>query len=462
MKTYEDLLKATDIESFIRSAINDYKSSDMYKRAKEGKDYYRRRNTTILEFVKLLYTITGEAVPDNYSANYKFCNGFFPIFVKQEASYLLGNGASFEDESTLDKLGTKRKTFNKALMNAGLKALWGSVAYGFWNLDHVEVFDALEFVPLFGEEDGGLHAGIRFWQVKTDKPLRATLYEEDGYSEYIWENGTARILQDKTSYKLKIAKSEIDGIEILDGQNYPTFPIVPLWANEEHQSELVGLREKIDGFDLIQSNLCNTIDDASLIYWTITNAGGMDDVDLAQFVERMRTVKASVVDDEGSHAEAHTMSVPYEASQVMLNDLRDSLYRDAMALDTDKISAGNITATAIEASYENLNLKCDGFEVCVTDFVYGIMDVAGLDDNVSFIRSRLINQPEMTQMILSSAQFLDIPTILRHLPFLSMDEVEGILDGLVREESARFEQGQGEETNGQETPEDGEEVEEIV
>lgn len=449
MKTYEDLLKADSKENFIKSAINDYKSSVEYATAKEGKDYYARKNTTIMNFVKLLYTITGEAVPDNFSANYKFCNGFFPIFVKQEASYLLGNGANFEDSSTLEKLGTKKYPFNKALIQAGLKSLWGGVSFGFWNLDHVEIFDALEFVPLYGEEDGGLHAGIRFWQVKEDKPLRATLYEEDGYSEYIWEKGQVRILKDKTSYKLKIGKSEIDGVEILDGQNYPTFPIVPLWANDLKQSELIGLREKIDGYDLIQSGFASDIDDASMIYWTITNAGGMDDVDLASFVERMRTVKASVVDDEGSKAEAHTIEVPYNARMEALKELRDSLYRDAMALDTDKISAGNITATAIQASYENLDLKCNNFEVCVEDFVNGIMEVAGIDDNVSFVRSRIVNQAEATQVVLSASQYLDDETILRHLPFLTMEEIPNILDNLVREEADRYEEGQGEDMDGQ-------------
>ena len=95
----------------------------------------------------------------------------------------------------------------------------------------------------------------------------------------------------------------------------------------------------------------------------------MDDVDLAKFLERMKTVKAAVVDDDGAHAEAHTMAVPYQASQAALLDLRDSLYRDAMALDTDRVSAGSITATAIQAAYENLDLKCDRFEMCVSDFI---------------------------------------------------------------------------------------------
>ena len=39
--------------------------------------------------------------------------------------------------------------------------------------------------PLYDEENGALRAGIRYWQVDETKPLRLTLYEEDGFTEYI-------------------------------------------------------------------------------------------------------------------------------------------------------------------------------------------------------------------------------------------------------------------------------------
>ena len=93
MKFYEDLLDAgqgQNLADFIRSAISDYKSSELYNEAVTAYEYFKRRNVTIAQYQKLLYTMTGDAVQDNYSANYKLTNAFFPIFVKQENSYLLG------------------------------------------------------------------------------------------------------------------------------------------------------------------------------------------------------------------------------------------------------------------------------------------------------------------------------------------------------------------------------------
>lgn len=447
MKFYEDLLEAgqgQNLIDFVRGAINDYKSSIMYKEAVTAYDYFRKRNVTIMRYQKLLYTMTGQAVPDTYSANYKLVNAFFPIFVKQENSYLLGDGVTFNQDDTKKKFGGDR--FDSDIYEAGEYALWGGVSYVFYNQDHLETFKNTEFVPLAGEEDGGLHAGIRWWQIADNKPLRATLYEEDGYTDFIWnlndpddkDAAKGMILHEKRPYVDIVQTTEADGDVIVDGKNYPGFPIVPMWANKEHQSELTGLQEKIDAYDLIQSGACNTVDDASLIYWTINNAGGMDDIDLAQFLERLRTLHAATVDDDGAKAEAHTMDVPYQATEVILASLRDSLYRDAMALDTDKISAGNITATAINAAYENLELKCDGYEYCVTECIKGLLDLVGIDDAPTYHRRKTTNQPEVTQMVLSAAQYLDDETILKKLPFLNIDEIEDIMIRKDKEEAARF------------------------
>lgn len=449
MKFYEDLLDVPqgDLEKlldFILGAITDHKRSPLYNEAKIAYEYFKKRNVTITQYQKLLYTLAGDAVPDNYSSNYKFCNAFFPIFVRQENSFLLGNGVTFNNDGTKKALGGD--TFDSKLYNAGENALWGAVSFMFFNLDHIDVFDVLEFVPLRGMEDGALHAGIRFWQIDPQRPLRATLYEKDGYTDFIWEadknksnsDVKGRVLKEKQPYQKTVAVSEVDGVEILDGKNYPSFPIVPLWGNKEHQTELTGLREKIDGYDLIQSGFANDLDDASQIYWIIQNAGGMDEVDLAKFMNQIKRVKAAVIEDNEAHAEAHTMELPYQARQAGLQDIRDSLYRDAMALDTDKLSAGNVTATAIETSYENLELKCDGYEYCVTEAITALLAIVGIEDSPTYHRRKTTNQPEITTMVLSAGEYLDDETILKHLPFLNIDEIDEILQRKDEEEADRF------------------------
>lgn len=417
MKTYQDLLQVGENDSeradFVRQVINEFKSSDIYREGAIAYEYAKHRNTTINQYQKLLYTVSGKAVPDNYSANWKMASNFFYRFVTQESQYLLGNGITWRNKGTGDKLG---KNFDAQMQKISKAALIGGCAFGFWNLDHLEVFSITEFAPLYDEENGALSAGVRFWQIDAGKPLRATLYELDGYTEFIWRSGQAQVLKDKQSYITKFRTTEADGTEIYDFENYPSFPIIPLWGNQNRQSELVGIREQIDCYDLIKSGFANDIDDASQIYWTIQNAGGMDDIDLAKFVERMHVVKAAVVEDSGAKAEAHTVEVPFQSREAILERLSEDLYRDAMALDTKKIAGGAVTATQIRAAYEPLNSKTDEFEYCVSDFLDKVLAIAGItDESPTFTRSMMVNRAEEIQSIIQAASWLDGEYVTRKL-----------------------------------------------
>lgn len=406
MVTYQDLEKLNDDEvmDFVKTTINKHKSSAEYKEAEVAEEYNRKRNKTIMDFQKLLYTVSGEAVLDNWSANFKLRSNFFNRFVTQENQYLLGNGVQWDNEDTSEKLG---EDFDTQLQDAGEKALVHGVSFGFWNMDHMDVFSFLEFAPLFDEETGALKAGIRFWQIDKDKPLRATLYELDGYTDYIWRPGEeGQILNDKRSYNLTMKGTDVDGMEIVDGENYKTFPIVPLYGNKQKQSEFVGMRENIDCYDLIKSGFANTVDEASYLYWIVNNAGGMDDIDLAKFVERVKTTHAASV--EGNvRAESHTQDAPYASREALLGRLRSDLYEDAQALDVREIAAGATTATQIRAAYEPLNSKTDKYEFCIITFIGNILDLAGIEDKPTFTRSAIVNTNEEMSMLLQSAQYLE-------------------------------------------------------
>ena len=417
MKTYNDLLLIGESDKdridFVRQVINDHKSSNMYREGSIAYDYAKHKNVTISQYQKLLYTVSGKAVPDNYNANWKMASNFFFRFVTQEAQYLLGNGITWKNRSTSDKVGID---FEAQLQKIAKDALIGGIAFGFWNLDHLDNFDIREFAPIYDEENGALMAGVRFWQLDANKPLRATFYEPDGFTEYMWRNAESIILKDKRPYITKFRMTEADGTEIYDYENYPTFPIVPMWGNQNRQSELVGIREQIDCYDLIKSGFANDLDDASQIYWVIQNAGGMDDIDLAQFIERMHTVKAAVVEDSGAKAEAHTVEVPYQSREALLERISGDLYRDAMALDTKLIAGGAVTATQIRAAYEPLNSKTDEFDYCVFDFLDKILALAGIaDEKPTFTRSIMLNKAEEIQTLLQAAQYLDGEYVTRKL-----------------------------------------------
>lgn len=408
MYTYQDLLeKQTDNEKmdFVKSVIEKWKSTEIYQNAVAAKKYFKGQNATILQFQKFVTKVTGEQIPDIWSSNFKIPSNFFYRFTTQKINFLLGNGISWKSEKTAEKLGTKEKPIDTILKKASEKSCVGGVSFNFLNVDHVETFDSTEFAPLYDEEDGALKAGVRYWQISENKPLRATLYEIDGITEYMWKDGKGEIKQPKRTYKQKIRYSEVSGSEIYDGENYPTFPIVPLWGNSKHQSDIVGIREQIDCFDLVKSGFANTIDEASYVYWTLQNAGGMDDVSLQEFLKRVRELHTVVTDDDVT-ATPNAIQAPFEARETLLKRLEQDLYRDALALDITNISGGAATATEIRAAYEPLNMKADDFEYCVLEFLNGIMKVAGVDDEPTFTRSMLVNVNEDITTLLQAGAVL--------------------------------------------------------
>ena len=414
MLTYQDLLAVQGDEAridFARRVIEEHKNSELYKIARIGDEYDRKENRAIMDFVRMIYRVDGLAVPDTVGSNYQLASGFFERFLTQEVQTLLGNGVTFKEKSVKAKLGD---TFDNVVSKIARYALSAGLSFGFWDRNKLLAFPVYDrngacFAPLVDEETGAFMAGVRFWRLDTNKPLYGTLYEPDGFTAMVWKPGEkGAILKPKQAYKTGTIASPADRAEgnvIAYGENYPAFPIVPLWGNPKHQSEIIGLKGNIDCYDLIKSGFANSVDEAAYIYWTINNAGSMTDNDLVQFVEHMKTVRAAVVSDTGASAQANTIEAPYNSREALLNRLEDDLYRDAMAVNTDKISAGSVTATQIEAAYDAHNSKVDQFEYCVIDFIHGILTVAGLEGTPTFTRSQISNKTEQVQNIVQAAQF---------------------------------------------------------
>ena len=445
MITFQNLVALNDNEDsrkkFVFDVIEGHKNSAAYKTASIAEKYYAKKNVTIMAFQKMLYNMHGQQVPDLWSANYKLRTHFFRRFVTQQVQYVLSNGVMFQKKETKDKLGKK---FDTQLQKAAKKAMVDHVSFLFWNLDHVEVFSFADtptdpgFAPLYDENTGALRAGVRYWY-PDEKTTRATLYEEDGYTEYTKKEDAISVVAEKRAFKKTIISTKADGVSGERNENYSAFPIVPLYANDLHESELEGIRESIDCYDYIKSGLANDIDDTSGFYWVLKNSGGMDDVDLAKFRERMHTVKAATIDaDGGETAEAHTLDVPTEAREKMLDILKHDLYADFQIINVESISATAKTATEIRAAYQPMDDKCGDFEYYLIDAIQSVLSLAGIDDEPSFKWNRIANQTEETNMIMSAAAILGDELTLKKLPFLTPEEVEERIKDMGNETMNRF------------------------
>lgn len=457
MYTYNDLTACTSERErmeFVEKAVSAHKASELYRTAVLADKYYHLENPTIMRYQKLVHTLAGRALPDNWSPNNKIPSNWYFYFITQAVQHLLSNGVYFGKEDTKFRLG---KDFDRKLATLAAEAKNGGVSFGLWNLNHVDAFTVREFSPLYDEYDGLLKSGIRFWQIDSGKPARFVLYEPDGYTEYIKlpDKEIAEYIP-KRAYKQIIRTSEAEGMTILGGENYSGFPIVPFY-NSLKQSEIVGNYHVIDAYDLMASGLVNNTDEGNFIYWILKNCDGMNEADDERFIADLRKHHfAHANGDDGAGVESHVVETPFEAHEVSLDRLEKQLFTNFMAVDVRKISAGNTTATEIRAAYEPLNSKTDLFEYQALDFINGILALAGIEDEATFKRSQIVNQLEETEMVLSAAEWLDEETVLRKIPWITVDEVDEILQRRSKDDAARFTAGVNENIDTEEEDENAE------
>ena len=444
--TFQDFEQAkedNDLIEFVAAAIGSYKRSKEYKTAITADEYDHQRNTTIVNYVKQMYNLSGQEVDDFTSSNNRLCSNFFNRLNTQRCLYSLGKGVSFVDvgesgeDTTKERLG---KHFDHDIKEAGYYALIHGRSYLFWDLDRTHVFKVTEFVPLMDESTGVLKAGIRWWQLSKSKPMIAVLYEADGFTKYkTGEEGGLVEAQPKRAYVQTFETVDADGTsELLYEDNYESLPIVTVYGSRLKQSTLVGMREAIDAYDLIRSGFANDLTDCAEIYWIVNNAGGMDDQDLMRFRDRLKLQHIANVDgSDGAGVTPYTQDIPYQARTEFLNWVRNGIYEDFGALDVHTVAAG-ATNDHIDAAYQPMDENADDFESWVSEAIVNLLELLGIEDEPVFNRTRISNQLEQVQIIVQEAQWLDKETVLRKLPNITPEEVQAILERSEEEDMARM------------------------
>ena len=227
--------------------------------------------------------------------------------------------------------------------------------------------------------------------------------------------------------------------EVVGGDNYGALPVVPLWGSRLHQSTLIGMQEQIDSYDLICSGFANDLTDCAQIYWLLENYGGMTDADVAKFRDRLKFQHIAIADTDNGRVTPYTQEIPSAARSAYLDMIRSRIYEDFGALDVVGFSAGQKTATEIQAAYQPLDELADDFEYQVIDAVQAILRLIGIEDTPVFKRNRITNPTEQVQMVMMEADVLDAETLLKKLPNITADEVPGILAKKDAEGGALFE-----------------------
>lgn len=440
--TYSDLQKCGDDEekriTFITNAITDFKNSDNYKIADKAMKYYKGLNPEIAAVEKIIYDMKGIAHQDLVSPNNKIRNGYFPLIIDEAVSHLLTNGVSFTNTSKKDKLGVNFDDVTKGIYR---EALICGCSYGYFDGDKTIRLPYLNTVQIVDDYTGRLRACIFFTQIDTNKPLVVTLYEKEGYSEYVQEVGEPlKLKTQRTPYDYTAISSEAEGVYQYQEEQESDLPIFPMYSPKK-QSMIVGSLEILVALDLMASQLVNNVSQSELVYWILKNYGGMDDIADANFIVNLMKTHIIHVNDDGE-ATPHQIQVPFEANNAAYVRLKSQLFENMRGVNHEVMDAGNLTATAINSAYSRLRNFSGLAESCVFEYIRGILRIAGIDENETFTveYNETINASEAIQNVIQSAQYFDTETITEKLAMLNGlgDKIDVILENKKKEDLALF------------------------
>lgn len=428
--------------------IGSYRNSEEFRAALEANEYFDGDNPAVEE--KTILRAAAVTVPTKEGPNEKkltnkeiagnrIHSNFLKRFVIQHNQYLLANGVTLKDESSKKKLGLG---FDKTLEAMGEAALLHGVCWGFWNLDHLEMIQAVRdkdsgFVALLDEMTGAPMVGVQFWRLTSGRPLYVRLFEADGMTMFAEGKHGLEIRTPKRAYRQTVARDAAGGY-VVDVGNYDALPVIPFFANEKGTGELTApIKTKIDLYDRIFSDFGDNLDRANDVYWVLNNFGGTTS-DIVDMLEQIAKIKAVVnISDgtgSGSTAEPHTIEVPYAARQTAMQLLEKELYKDTMAMNSEELTGGSLTNVAIRVATTNLNLYCNRFEWQAFQFVQKVLRFAGVEtEGIKFKRQTIANDSEIIGDIYQMREDIDQETALKLNPYIDQEEIPKILVNMAAE-----------------------------
>lgn len=359
----------------IVNAIGKWQASTQRAKLIECREYAEGKNSFIIGVKKMIWSDTQKKLVENpYAPNYKSCYGFYGDMVSQKVNALMSESPIINGMCECE-----RKQIGFALKSAGDKtASQGySVIYESVN-NKYKVFETENCLIYVDDETEKLMALIRYWYVKIDSKLTLyfEIYDNEGITTYTKgaDDKEPKQFGKKKYYITRIETSKLS----LQLQNVvmSDLPIVIFKNNQAAQPDLTyNIKAKIDMIDLLESGLCNNIEEFSDV-WMTANVNGMTEEQAVAVKETWRRTKTLITGggDGNNSTDIKTIAVPYEARQTAINIFKQELVEDAGTIDFKQIT-GAATATEINARTYKLKQRVSDFEWFADDACTKIVEI---------------------------------------------------------------------------------------
>jgi SPP1 family phage portal protein len=431
MKLLAENIDETNINQTIADLIAKHDPSLMLV----GVDYYN--NDTHIKGRQIWYYEDGQKKVDTEATNHRVSHDWHKLLVDQKVAYLLGRPpvVTAEDEQFAEQLNVlldetwddRLQELAKNASNKGVEWLMPFIdAAG--NFRYI-IIPAEQCIPVYETDyEEELVAMLRYYPavVAGETKTRAEWWTAEGVSTYI-----------ETEAGVYALESE-DGHFFLNGtpMGWGRVPFVEFANNEERFADLKYYKELIDVYDLVISDLANDLTDIQKLIFVLKGYGGQS---LTEFVQNLRYYRAIQVDPEaGAGVETLSVDPAITAIDSFLNRVEENIFIHGQGVNVKTDTFGSApSGIALKFLYSLLDLKSNimarRFSVAIKKFCWfaaKYLDLKGVGTfnsrsvKITYNKSLLINDLELSQIAESSMGIISQETIVAHHPWVEDAQAE--------------------------------------
>ena len=373
----------------------------------------------------------GEIQEDKTKSNIKISHPFFKLLVDQQTQYMLSGHGGFvksdipELQTELDAYFNENESFVAELngLISGTVVKGWEYMYAYKSEDDrtaFQVADSTGVVEVREKETDDGCAYVIYWFVdridKDNKKIKRIQVWDKQQTWFFCQEDDGGIVRDDSipNNPRPHILYQKDGEDRLFYDDYGMIPFFRLDNGKKRFSGLKTIKALIDDYDLMNAGLSNNIQDTNEALYVVKGFDG-DNLDELHF--NVRAKKLIGVGESGD-VDIKTIDIPVEARKTKMEVDEKNIFRFGQGVNTEALKDTSATTSiAIKSAYANLDLKCDGLQPFLLQFMRKLLklvlkeindrnsaDYEQKDVYFNFEREIITNAQENAQIDLVKAQ----------------------------------------------------------
>lgn len=420
------MLSVGEIKKFIENDA----SSKAKQFAETGVRYYEGDHD-IKDYRIFFIDAEGKIQEDKTKSNIKISHPFFKLLVDQQTQYMLSGHGGFvksdipELQTELDTYFNENESFVAELngLISGTVVKGWEYMYAYKNEDDrtaFQVADSTGVVEVREKETDDGCAYVIYWFVdridKDNKKIKRIQVWDKQQTWFFCQEDDGSIVRDDSipNNPRPHILYQKDGEDRLFYDDYGIIPFFRLDNGKKRFSSLKTIKALIDDYDLMNAGLSNNIQDTNEALYVVKGFDG-DNLDELHF--NVRAKKLIGVGESGD-VDIKTIDIPVEARKTKMEVDEKNIFRFGQGVNTEALKDTSATTSiAIKSAYANLDLKCDGLQPFLLQFMRKLLklvlkeindrngtDYEQKDVYFDFEREIITNAQENAQIDLVKAQ----------------------------------------------------------